>query len=185
VCVCVCVRVRVCVGCTLMSRRVLKVCEPDMSPFSIIESRGDILPQGRDRWLCPPSTQLYVFRRPEDDDGTQFYNSSDDEDSIFRNMEESLQQKMDGQVLTHDNRLPTSKMLSAAVHLPGQANFNSLVCSAAFSQETRSISRSGPEADSDNSKSNQRSKWSLAFNLLKLFTCSSFAARRDWTGRFS
>jgi len=168
-----------------MSRRVLNICEPDMNPFSITESRGNLMLQGREGCLHPPSTQLFVSRRPEDDDRTQFDNSSDDEDSIFGNMEESLQQKMDGQVLTHEHRLPTSKILSTAVHLPGQANLNSIVRSAAFSQETRSISRSSPEADSDNSKSNQRSKWSWAFNLPKLFTCASFAARRDRKDRFS
>jgi len=151
----------------------------------IIESRGYIMLQGQDGCLHPPSTQLFVLGRPEDDDRTKFYNSSDDEDSIFRNMEESLQQKMDGQVLTREHQLPTSKMLSTAVHLPCQANLNSIGFSAAFSQETSSISRPSPEADSDNSKSTQRSKRSWAFNLPKLFTRTSFAARRDRIDRFS
>jgi len=168
-----------------MSRRVLNMCECDMNPFSINELRGNLMLQGRDGGLHPPSMQLFVSRWPEDDDRAQLNNSSDDEDSIFRYMEESLQQKMEGQVLTHEHRLPTSKLLSTAEHLPGQANLNAIVCSAAFSQETRSVSRPSPEADSDHRKSNQRSKWSWAFNLPKLFTRASFAALRDRKDRFS
>jgi len=155
----------------------------DVHAHSRHESLEHTVLQGQSGYRCarPPTTQLRVTARPEDDHRTQVHNSFDDEDLLFWKVEESLQQKMEGRTLatSHQHRLPSSKVQSSAVHFPGQTNFNPIVCSAAFPQEDRASSRSTQGAGRECRMFQRGSRRLWTFNL------SSFLTRRGRCDKLS
>jgi len=156
---------------------VLQPCEV-VNAHSRHEPFQHTVRQGQSGCRCvrlPTTTQLRVAPRPEDDHRGQDHNSFDFEDLLFWNVEESLQQKMEGRVLSssHKHRLPSSKVPSSAVHLSGQTHFNSIVCSAAFSQEDTASSRS------TQGSGRERSIFKRGFKRLRTIILSRFSTRRD------